>query len=75
MENQHRKIATYRELHQAEIDNINAVKALENAVGELVTSLEATLGTDLRPLAVARVHLQIGFMFLVRAIARPESAL
>ena len=39
MDNQHRKIKGYRELSQAEIDAMNAVKEKAAEVGELVHEL------------------------------------
>lgn len=41
MENQHRKISTCRELSQAEIDLMNAIKLKEKELLHLVNKLEA----------------------------------
>ncbi|WP_188258251.1 DUF7681 family protein [Pseudomonas aeruginosa] len=49
MDNQHRQISGYRELSQAEIDQMNAVKAKAAEVGELleqVRTLMTPLGID-----------------------------
>lgn len=84
MDNQHRKIAGYRELCQSEIDAMNKVKALAEQVGALVASFDGPVGTgakgdgffffpDPRSLAIAETQLQQGFMWLVRSIAKPES--
>ena len=73
MDNQHRKIAGYRELSQTEIDHMNAVKAKAEEVGELIDQLAATDGLDQRWVGIARTHLQQGFMAAVRAIAQPTT--
>lgn len=76
MDNQHRKIEGYRELSKDEIDSMNHLKILENMVGEAIAHTQG-LGDDIdqRALAVARTHLQTGFMWAVRAIAQPDSKL
>lgn len=71
MENQHRKIAGYRELSQQEIDAMNAVKAKAEEVGLQLDALRDMPGIDQRALAIAKTELQTGFMWAVRAIAQP----
>ncbi len=71
MDNQHRKIAGYRELSQQEIDAMNAVKAKAEEVGQQLDALRNMAGIDQRALAIARTELQTGFMWAVRAIAQP----
>lgn len=71
MDNQHRKIAGYRELSQQEIDAMNAVKAKAEEVGQQLDALRNIAGIDQRALAIARTELQTGFMWAVRAIAQP----
>lgn len=84
MENQHRKIAGYRELDQAEIDLMNEIKAKGVELGELVKKLEERqtqvteeFGTgDAEPrrwISIGKTHLQQGLMALTRAVAKPES--
>lgn len=73
MENQHRKISGYRELSQQEIDGMNAIKHIGNEAGFLLDRLKEVQGIDQRALAIAKTELQTGFMWAVRAIARPES--
>lgn len=73
MDNQHRQISGYRELSQAEIDQMNAVKAKAAEVGALLDSLSASTGLDQRWVGIARSHLQQGFMAAVRAIAQPTT--
>lgn len=73
MDNQHQKISGYRNLTQAEIDCINAIKAAETALGELWRTVTAIEGVDHRWTAIARTHFEEGCSSLVRSIARPES--
>lgn len=71
MENQHRKIATYRELNQSEIDSMNSVKALEADIAALVQQLRALPGVDQRDLSIAQTHFEDACIRAVRAVARP----
>ena len=71
MDNQHRKIKGYRELSQAEIDVMNAVKEKAAEVGELVHELEQNKELDQRWVSIAKTDLQKGFMAATRAIAKP----
>lgn len=72
MDNQHRKIKGYRELSQAEINAMNAVKEKAAEVGELVHELEQNKDLDQRWVAIAKTDLQKGFMAATRSIAKPE---
>lgn len=72
MENQHRKIAGYRELNEGEIAAMNEVKMKGEELGQLIMKMEETsLDVDKRWLAIGRTHLQEGLMALTRAIAKP----
>ena len=73
MENQHRKIAGYRELTQEEVDLMNAIKEQGRQLGELIGRVRITANTDQRSTSIAQTELQTGIMWLVRAVARPES--
>ena len=73
MDNQHKQIKGYRDLSQAEIDAINAVKQKAEEVGFLVEELFANPDLDKRWISIAQTDLQKGFMALVRVIDRPES--
>lgn len=73
MDNQHRKISGYRELDATEIDAMNRVKAKAEEVGALLGEIGQIPGLDGRALAIARTDLQTGFMWAVRAIARPTT--
>lgn len=71
MDNQHKKITGYRDLSQAEIDGMNSIKALEKDTGDLFKQIGEVEGVDPRLLTLARTNLQQGFMWFVRAIAKP----
>lgn len=73
MENQHRKITGYRELTQEEIDLMNEAKDLAEKCGQLITKLENRMDTDKRCVALGKTNLQQGFMWAIRAVARPTT--
>ena len=73
MDNQHKKITGYRDLSQEEIDVMNVIKEQAKQCGELVEKLETVDGLDHRALALAKTNLQQGFMWAVRAIAKPQT--
>ena len=73
MENQHKKITGYRDLSQAEIDDMNRSKELAHQVGVFIDALDFIDSTDKRWLAIAKTDLQKGFMSLVRSIAKPTT--
>jgi hypothetical protein len=75
MDNQHKKIKTYRDLTQSDIDDMNSIKDIESQIGKLLKDLSANQKYDQRCFAIARTELQKGFMFAVRAIAQPASDL
>lgn len=83
MENQHRKIAGYRELNAEEIALINSIKQKGEELGNLVQTMEllaeqqkaagAEYPLDQRWIAIGKTDLQTGIMALVRAIAQPTT--
>ena len=73
MDNQHKQIKGYRDLSQAEIDAMNAVKAEASRVGILIEELEKNAQLDQRWVFIAKEDLQKGFMAAVRAIAQPTT--
>jgi hypothetical protein len=78
VENQHRKITGYRELSEIEIAAMNEIKGLAERVGVLVGGMDSAAGADhagydKRWIAIARTHLQEGFMALTRAVAKPTT--
>ena len=73
MDNQHKQITGYRDLAQAEIDLMNMVKGLAAKAGAELEIVNNAPDIDKRWVAIARTHLQEGFMALVRSIARPTT--
>jgi 7-cyano-7-deazaguanine synthase in queuosine biosynthesis len=73
MDNQHQKIAGYRDLTQQEIDAMNKVKAMGTELGKMIDDMVVTPGLDQRWVSLARTHLQQGIMAAVRAIAQPTT--
>lgn len=73
MDNQHRKISGYRDLSADEIAAMNEVKAVAEQVRAVQERIAAMPGIDGRAVAIARTDLQTGFMWLVRAVARPTT--
>ena len=71
MKDQHEKITGYRDLSQAEIDLINAIKAKGSELQDLVWQVQAAAGVDARWVSVGKTDLQTGIMALVRAVAKP----
>lgn len=72
MENQHHLIPGYRDLTQQEIDVIAEIKKNGNDLGEAIEVISQMPDVDNRALALARTNLQQGFMWLIRAVARPQ---
>lgn len=86
MDNQHKQIKGYRDLTQEEIDLMNKIKTLAEQVGDLVAEIEmvtdeAYFSADedngeadaTRWVYSAKKDLQLGFMQLTRAIAKPTT--
>lgn len=72
MKDQHKLIKGYRDLTQAEIDKMNEIKALGEALGAMITSLRI-MDVDQRWVSIGETHLQQGIMAAVRSVAKPES--
>lgn len=73
VDNQHKKIAGYRDLTEEEIAIMNECKRHAVVIGELCTRVENIGGIDKRWAAIAKTDLQKGFMALIRSIAKPET--
>lgn len=72
MDNQHKLIAGFRDLSQAEIDLMNRIKEHGVVLGYLIDEL--TLYTaDMRWVSIGKTHLQQGIMALVRSVAQPTT--
>lgn len=67
------KVVGYRKLTDEQIDQINAIKNMATAVGNLVNECSSNPDFDQRWVRLGKDDLQKGFMALVRSIARPES--
>lgn len=79
MKDQHKHITGYRDLSKAEIDAINKGKELAKQVYDYCVGLKTAsalpggVEPDGRHLAIAMTHLETGFMFLSKAVAKPTS--
>jgi hypothetical protein len=73
MENQHLLIVGCRDLGKCDIDMINEVKKLADLVGAAIEKMAQCRGADNHWLGIARTQLQLGFMALDRAVAKPHS--
>lgn len=65
-------ITGYRQLSPDEVEQINDIKEEEANVAALVNALARDPDYDQRSVALARTNLQQGFMWLTRAVARPN---
>jgi hypothetical protein len=63
----------YRTLSQAEVDQMNEIKALGAQVEVRINILMQDPAADVRWVAIAKTQLQQGFMALTRAVAQPTS--
>jgi hypothetical protein len=73
LDNQHRKIAGYRELNREEIKYVNELKKTERLLlGRLEEMQIDCPEYDGRWLAIGITHLQQGFMAAYRSITRPD---
>jgi hypothetical protein len=73
MKDQHEKITGYRDLSQEEIDLMNEGKALAEQCGAFIEKLEKLGSTDRRSAAIGKTNLQQGFMWAIRAVAKPTT--
>ena len=73
MKDQHEKIIGYPDLSQEEIDAINKIKELAQQCGDLIQELDGVTLIDKRSLALGKTNLQQGFMWAVRAVAKPTT--
>ena len=65
-------VAGYRQLSATDIAFMNRLKVDEEAVLRRLDTLASLPGTDGRWFAIARTHIQQGFMAASRAIAQPQ---
>lgn len=67
-------ITGYRPLESVEVKRINQIKDLEKELADICKDLDTLAGADRnagRWAALARTYWEIGFMFAVKALARP----
>ena len=72
VDNQHRQISGYRDLTAEEIALMNRVKEHEREVLAGIDLVAKLPEANQRSIALARTNAQQAFMWLVRAIARPN---
>lgn len=65
-------IKGYRVLSQKEKDMMNKLKELENQVLQTISDTMGEPDTNIRSLSIAKTNIQTGFMWAIRAIARPN---
>ena len=80
MDNQHRQIAGYRELSLEEVATMNTLKEWEEQLKVPLYEAELRIKAEddleaMRWVALARTHLETGFMFAIKAVARPTNGL
>lgn len=66
-------IKGYRDLSEDDVATMNRIKELEVCVADFWKSLSDMGTNDPRDLALARTHLEDGFIRLVRSVAKPQS--
>jgi hypothetical protein len=80
MDNQHKHIKGYRDLDEHEIALINQLKQAEANAGMVIAQLndlcQAVSDVEAaRWVSIARTHLETGFMYAIKAVARPTNGL
>ena len=73
MKDQHTLIKGYRDFDQQEIDQINSAKSVEQNLADFVRGFGGD-DCDERWKSIAITHFEQGFMALIRAVAKPDSA-
>lgn len=65
-------VTGYRALTEHQVAIINAVKATEKTVLEILHQIRDMEDTDQRWVNIAKTDIQKGFMALCRSVARPD---
>lgn len=73
MKDQHQHIKGYRDLSPEEIQLMNDIKGLGNALGEAIRMLEHAQGLDQRFIAIGKTDIQKGLAMVIRGIAQPNT--
>lgn len=68
------KINTYRKLSDDNIQTINDVKQMEQDVADFADRLMSA-GANPRHVSIAKTHLETGYMYLIKAVAKPYGGL
>jgi hypothetical protein len=80
VDNQHRMIPGYRDLSGGEIERMRAIKEMAGPIGTMLQALAAAARADgdraaSRYVDIARSHFEDGFIYAVKAVARPTDDL
>jgi hypothetical protein len=80
VKDQHTLIKGYRDLSQGEIARVNHLKKMAMELAPVLQELSAAAKADGdraagRYASLARTHLEQGFMFAIKAVARPTDDL
>lgn len=66
-------IKGYRELTNAEVEKVNAIKTTGETLRVMIASLRSSPEYDQRWVSIAETHLQQGIMAAVRSITQPTT--
>ena len=66
------EIKGYRKLTEEEINTVNQLKNLEHDVLSYFETVDGYLNLEKRWMAIAKTHIEQGFMAAVRAVTKPE---
>jgi hypothetical protein len=80
VDNQHKLIPGYRDLSAGEIERIRSIKEMTGPIGTVLRALAAAAKADgdhaaSRYVSIARSHFEDGFMYGIKAVARPTDDL
>ena len=73
MKDQRKKIKGYRDLSEAEISAMNAIKDEGERLRILIEEMRENKDLDQRWISIAQTNLQQGIMAAVRSVAKPDS--
>jgi hypothetical protein len=68
----HTPISGYRELNEDELKAINQLKEIEERTLRVLDAMQVSFSMDPRWMAIAKTHIEQGFMAANRSIARPK---
>lgn len=70
VDNQHRLISGYRDLPEQDIKKINTLKDMEKTINGMIANLRIGDATQ-RHLSLGATHIETGFMYLIKSVAKP----